>query len=169
MMYMAPWIVDESTLTFVLQPISYTSVARPANQVLLTELWTRSTCPTTTAWGSVQGQGYVTFGEAPPPDKKDYAAYGPVMPDWGNAWGKDGARNFAYATIPSLEEGKYTGGIAFRAMQKSSIVFADGHVQRLGPDKLADGTNWSLATKEMPTTQIHNLRNGRYMWHPDGL
>ena len=168
MMYLAPWIFDPTTGQYVLQPISYTEIAKPAQQVLLTELWTRSTCPTTTAWGSSAGQGYVTFAEAPPPDKNHIRAYGPQMPNWGHGWGNDG-RRLAYATIPSLEEGKFTGGISFRATQKTSVVFSDGHVRRMGPDQLAVGTNWSLVNKSMISDQIRNLRNEKYMWWPAGL
>lgn len=169
MMYMAPWMIDTVARKYIPLPVHYTAVAKPAQQVLLTEIWTRSTCPTTTAWGSTRGNGYVTFGEAPPPDKKHTATngYGFTMPSWGHSWGNDGA-SLAYGTIPSLAEGKYTGGVALRVAEKTSVVFADGHVVRMVPDKLAEGTNWSTATKSMASNTIRNLKNERYLWHPDG-
>ncbi|QYK53312.1 MAG: prepilin-type N-terminal cleavage/methylation domain-containing protein [Fimbriimonadaceae bacterium] len=172
--HMAPLFRDSSTGAYLPTPRILTNVAKPAEQVLFTEIWSRQTA---IGPGLVFGSGtnaYVTFAEATPPDKKAteavlLASYGtPRQANWGMSWGKDLGIPAPIGSLPSFEEGKFTGGNAFRANGLTSVGFADSHVKRLTPAQLAAGTNWSIETKDMAPSTIVNQLNGKYLWHPDG-
>jgi prepilin-type N-terminal cleavage/methylation domain-containing protein len=139
--------------------LSSTTVQKPAEEVLLTEIWAEATNPNMSVvhLGN-NGQGYVGYADAEVPDcgtvSNIFCLYG---------WGING---YTDVGITSPAEGQYTGGIAFRASSQTPVAFTDGHVKKMGMGALAVGTNWQPS---LPQNQIMNLQNGKYLWDPRGL
>jgi len=141
--------------------ISTSSVAKPSEQVMLTEIWSRSAVDWF-AFTFVADDGYISFGSAEAPDAA--TNYGAVrtMPLGYFSWGR---ANLSMNKALSDEEGKFTAGVAFRCTGlKTPVLFADGHVKVLGQQDLARGTDWIRGT----TTRAKNLMNETYMWDPRG-
>lgn len=44
---------------------------------------------------------------------------------------------------PTFEEGRVTGGVAFRKNKFSIVGMADGHTKAMSPSRVAGGTNWT--------------------------
>jgi prepilin-type N-terminal cleavage/methylation domain-containing protein len=139
--------------------ISTTSVAKPSDEVMLTEIWAKAANPNMNVVHlGPNGAGYVGYAAAEVPDCGSvaglYCLYG---------WGTNG---YTDVGISSPAEGQFTGGVAFRATDNTPTAFTDGHVKKMSPGALSAGTNWSATT---PQNLIVNQQNGKYLWDPRGL
>lgn len=153
---LSPSYEPESKLTSV----STTAVAKPSEQVMLTEIWSRNR----TATGANAGgafRGYITFGTAEAPGLCSVQS-GIVKPRYGGCWGFGWQDNH----YPQPEEGKYTGGVAFRYNLMTPTLFADGHVKKMTREKLAAGTNYRYGQVHAGDVTL-NL-DGKYLWNPTG-
>lgn len=132
-------------------PVSMTSVAQPAETVLLITKKSRN--------------GHPDWTLDPSPLWGANVVNPPICPGIGNAsecypigrWGSDAP---SYAG-QSFEEGAMTGGVAFRKTGKAVVVWGDGHASWRSPGQLVAGTNWSKTTTSasMAITDID-----QYLW-----
>lgn len=143
-----------------LSAIETAAVAKPAEQVMLTEIWSR----TENRFGAFSigaDKGYISLGTAEAPDGATDP--GPGKPFGHLSWGD--YHPTVIAQIPSFKEGRFTAGVTFRYTgDKTPIAFADGHVKMFTAQDLARGTDWVRGG----TSPAKNLLNGKYMWDPKG-
>ena len=142
-----------------MQPIRISEIVKPAEQVMLTEIWSRNY----TSFGTLDtgpNDGYLNLATAEAPDGADPS---PGHPRGRLSWGT--YNSIVNSQIPSEEEGRYRAGVAARANGKIPTAFADGHVKAMTPGFLARGTDWVSGQ----TSMARNLKNGHYMWDPNGL
>lgn len=141
--------------------LSTTSVAKPAQQVMLTEIWSRNN----TRFGAFSrglNTAYITLGTAEAPDGA--TDLGPDKPFGCLSWGNYDAT--VTEQLATDAEGRYQAGVAFRAAgDRTPVAFTDGHVKMFSAPALAQGTDW----EGRHTARARNLRNGKYMWDPRGL
>lgn len=153
--YLAP--VDNSNL--VMGSLSATAVVKPAEQVMLTEIWSRNN----TGFGSLASGGdiaYISLATAEPPEGASAKTVGNYYARL--SWGIYSATN--NNLLGKKEEGMYRGGVAFRHADHTPTAFADGHVKSMTADQLAVGTDWV----DGATNQAALLNDGKYLWDPRG-
>jgi prepilin-type N-terminal cleavage/methylation domain-containing protein/prepilin-type processing-associated H-X9-DG protein len=135
--------------------ISSTTVNKISQQVMFTEKYSRQGTipPDVTWWFGAPYVGWLTTGQSDPPDCF-------TVPDvWCNdGWGTNAWHSTWIATDA---EGKFTGGNAFRTVNKTQVSFCDGHAASLQRGRLAAGTNWN---PNILNNQIVNLKDGKYLW-----
>jgi prepilin-type N-terminal cleavage/methylation domain-containing protein len=138
---------------------SSTAVNKPAEEVMLTEIWAEATNPNMSVvkLGN-NGVGYVGYADAEVPDCGTVSGFFCLY-----GWGING---YTDVGITSPAEGQYTGGVAFRATNNTPVAFTDGHVKKMSMGALSAGTNWQPMLAQ---NQIFNLQNGKYLWDPRGL
>lgn len=140
--------------------ISTTSVAKSAEQVMLTEIWSRNIVPTGAATAGANNQ-HIGFASSEPPGVCKTES-GILKPKYTWCWG----RLWLDAQFPVVDEGKFTAGIAFRHNNMTPVVFTDGHVKKMHRQALAVGTNYvfgvTIAGLVAPTYE------GKHLWDPEG-
>lgn len=77
-------------------------------------------------------------------------------------WGTDGSAGLPIQ--PTDTEGRRTGMVALRYVNKSTVLLADGHVKATDAGKLAAGTNWNWNST---SSQIQMVDLTKYQWDLD--
>ncbi|QYK54155.1 MAG: prepilin-type N-terminal cleavage/methylation domain-containing protein [Fimbriimonadaceae bacterium] len=144
-----------------MMPISTTEVAKAGETVMLTEIWSRNVVPTGAAGAGAFNQ-HMGFASAEPPGVCRNEP-GVIKPKYTWCWGV----GWADAQFPVVEEGKYTGGIAFRHNNQTPVAFTDGHVRKMSREALAVGTNYIFGITEYP--DVVPTYEGKHLWDPAGV
>lgn len=143
-------------------PISTTEIAKAAEQVMLTEIWSRNVVPTGASTAGPFTR-HIGFGSAEPPGVCRNES-GRVKPKYTWCWG----RAWLDSQFPVVEEGKYTAGIAFRHNNMTPVVFTDGHVKKMHRQALAAGTNYVFAPTATLAGLVAPTWQGKHLWDPAG-
>lgn len=120
--------------------IGFTSVASPADTVMLSAKWANSENTSGYDWGTGFPGGMLAAGAIDAPD-----CY--TIPQWCLAgWGSGG---FYESTLklPNVAGAK-TGGNSRRAANQHIISWCDGHAKRMSSGALAIGSNWTETQPE---------------------
>jgi len=133
-----PWIMAGTAIAAINYPSTTVMVAGKFNHHELGSEW--------------YGPGtLVTEGTAEAPDCSDISAW--CFSDW--------VPNGNYASLPSVESGKFTGGVSLRKALNSNLSFTDGHCKFMQAGSAAVGTNWFQG---ILAGQVHVLNPNTYMW-----
>lgn len=157
--YLSPSILQPDGSAHI-SALSTTEVAKPQEQVMLTEIWS----PNKTHFGATSSganDAYISFATAEAPDGATDLT--PGRPYGRLSWG--GYSKRIDAMLQTRSEGQRTAGVAFRCAERTPVVFTDGHAKGLFADTLAVGTDWNAGSFK----KARNLKNGTYMWDPRGL
>jgi prepilin-type N-terminal cleavage/methylation domain-containing protein/prepilin-type processing-associated H-X9-DG protein len=148
----------------VSKPLSQTSLAKPAETVLLASKATVYK-EYTPYWDATALDGSFTIG-GPYCDASSGWTTGVnpqswcnyVAPGGRNSWGKDSQPGL------SFEAGGYTGLVSMRRGSRATVSFADGHAAAKTDTQLAAGTNYShtLAAADL----VINDKE-KYLWDAD--
>jgi len=152
---------------------SFTSLSRPADEVLLSQKWSSSEGD----GGQYNWYGYYWFGEGtyfiidsidPPdcyaPGNGYYCAAG-----WGdnNFYGGSGGTKY----LKNVEAaGAWTGGSSLRGTKRMVVSFTDGHAATKAPSAMAEGFNYNgaLDSAGIPTqkeNQVTQSDMSREHWY----
>ncbi len=159
--YLAPF--NSTTLLFA--PQSATSVARPAETVLLSQKFSTSEVnPTSTsAWycGSWFGPGsYCSDTVVDPPDCGSNNTT--CFDGWGqNAFWGGGSTDYL---LKNTAAGAYTGGNSLRQAGLMVTAYVDGHATSKAPGAMAVGTNYN---PNIASTSLVITDPTRYLWKGD--
>ncbi len=148
----------------VFQPLSSTSIARPAETVLLSQKFSTSEIISSvgSAWycGFWFGAGsYCSNTIIDPPDCGSNTAY--CFDGWGinNFWG--GGTNYLNSKTAA---GAFTGGSSLRTAGLMVTGWVDGHATSKAPGAMAAGTNYS---PNLASSQIIITDPTKYQWKGD--
>lgn len=143
--------------------IKSTTVAQPASTVMFSLKKGRDLQPD---WLWVGSPVWMANLVAPPYCGSVTTA--PVNPESycqpGVRWGIGGYSPPPSGVLPSLVEGRLTGGNAYRKNNQHIICMGDGHVKGFASGQLAAGTNWTPASSSggIVITDI-----SKYLWDVD--
>lgn len=138
------------------RPVSFTSIAQPADTLTFTEHVSRGNMNLGSS--ILQLGNLLQLGLAEAPDCINNTSVN-CFAGWGN--------DEMYATsITSQAEGKFTGGNALRKGGNQTIVaMADGHVKNFTVGQLAAGTTYVFKDKVgVPSSTIKVVDASKYLW-----
>jgi prepilin-type N-terminal cleavage/methylation domain-containing protein len=148
---------------FQMTSLSQTQVARPAQQVMLTEIWSPNNARYG-GWVAGRDKRYISLAAAEAPDGNTFEWELADKPAILSGWGNDAT---IMNQIPTEQEGRYTAGVAFRGAGQTPTMFADFHVKHFSSSQLAIGTTWVKGVT--PVGQVYRIQNETYMWDPKGI
>lgn len=132
--------------------ISFTSVANPAETVMIGAKWANSENGSGFDWGTAFPNGMLAEGAIEVPD-----CYS--IPQWCLAgWGANG---FFESTLKlPAAAGARTGGNSSRSANQHIIGWVDGHVKKIASGALAAGSNWTPTQPE----GVAMTDKTKYLW-----
>jgi prepilin-type N-terminal cleavage/methylation domain-containing protein len=147
----SPYSGSFSATPWARVPQSLTAIAQPADTVQFAERFTNVEMGTLYWYGA--GTMLTSLG-IEPPDCYSRA-------EWCFAgWGVSG--NYT-GILPTVESGKYTGGVARRKARGIITAFGDSHTAVLPAGRAASGTNWLDNTTFNESALVVTNRND-YKW-----
>jgi prepilin-type N-terminal cleavage/methylation domain-containing protein len=123
-----------------IQSVSATAVAQPSSTIMFAERMNPlyGNPARSTYWYGAN-TAWMIIGTIETP-------YCEMEPDYWctDGWGIDSWYATFYAVGASADEGRYTGGVAFRAAHMNPVGMCDGSVKPMSAGAMAAGTNWNV-------------------------
>ncbi len=138
----APWVRS---------PVSFTTVANPADTVLIAN--NGGYHEQSGNWWFGEGTAYIGRFSIESPDC--YTAPGWCADNWGVGFYSDSV----YGQNKAL--GAFTGGVALRRGDQAVVNFTDGHAKSMTAGALARGTNWNI---DLPAASLVITDESQYIW-----
>lgn len=152
--HLSPYIISRtpSGERIEVHPVKQTSAWSPAQTVMITSKWSSRLHAEKYTWANSFPGGMVADAAAEPPVCSDLPQL--CLTNWGLGGFFDQA-DLSKGMFVDVTEGRYTGGVAFRAASQAIVGFLDGHSSKLPRQRLAAGTNWTptILAKDMRVTK----------------
>lgn len=142
------------------KPLSQTAIANPGDTVLYVTKKSRSSALDYLYLGSVIWMANMI---AAPVCVNGDTGVNPNS-DCGLPPSGWGVGSYPASNLPSIEDGRLTGGFATRKRGLGAVMYSDGHAKFARAEHLAVGTNWT-PTRSYTTVRITDIT--RYMWDAD--
>lgn len=152
--YMSP-LIGASPTTSTFAPVSSTSLAAPADTVLLASKFSSAEDSLTATGIYWYGAGSITttIGVEVP--------HCATIVQWCfDNWGDNGFYSDTYLNNNEAA-GAFTGGMSLRHGKQAVVAWADGHVSSRSAGQMAAGTNWTPTIDSANTVVIDSTK---YLW-----